>query len=317
MLNRHLFQSCFILLLALFSVTVHADKDVKLVVFGDSLSDPGNLYALTGLSTVAPYELIPAAPYEIGDFHLTNGETWVEQLAHTLDRQSGPAFVKARYGNYAVGGARARATGFMDLSTQVGAYLANTKRVDAKHTVFIIMIGGNDVRDAIEALQTDMSGASSMQILTAAVTSISDNIIALQAAGARNIVVSNSPDLAVVPAIIMAGPQAQAAANFMSVSFNLALAGLLDQLEAALPVKFTRIDLFSFLHAVINTPADYGLQNVNTPCLSFGVIDNAVCEQPDTYLFWDGIHPTTKGHAAIADYARDIIKTKKRRNKNH
>ena len=317
MSHRHALHIGFVLLVALFSATAHADKDIKLVVFGDSLSDPGNLYALTGLSVQAPYELIPSAPYAIGDYHLTNGETWIEQLADKMHVKSGPAFVKSRYGNYAVGGARARATGFMDLTSQVGSYLANAKHMDPSNTLYVIMIGGNDVRDAIEALQVDATGASSMQILTAAVTSVSDNILALQAAGARHIVVANAPDLAIVPAIIMAGPQAQGAAHFMSVSYNTALDGLLDQLEGALPVQFTRLDLYSFLYAVVAMPADYGLVNVTTPCLSFGVVVNAVCDKPDEYLFWDGIHPTTKAHGAIAAYARQLIQTKKHRNNRY
>ncbi|MBI3186940.1 MAG: SGNH/GDSL hydrolase family protein [Gammaproteobacteria bacterium] len=311
MSQRHLLQIGFVLLCALFSATSYADKDLKLVVFGDSLSDPGNLYALTGLSVQAPYELIPSAPYVIGDYHLTNGDTWVEQLADKLDIKSGPAFVKTRYGNYAVGGARARATGFMDLTSQVGSYLANDKLKDTSRTLYVIMIGGNDVRDAIEALQTDVTGASSLQILTAAVTSVSDNILALQAAGARHIVVANAPDLAIVPALIMAGPQAQGAAHFMSVSYNTALDNLLNQLEMFLPVEFMRLDLYSFLYAVTSMPANYGLVNVTMPCLSFGVVENAVCAQPDDYLFWDGIHPTTKGHAKIAEYAASVLFNKK------
>ena len=54
----------------------------RLVVFGDSLSDPGNAYVLTGASLVPPYtNLIPEAPYARGGHHLTNGATWIEQLA--------------------------------------------------------------------------------------------------------------------------------------------------------------------------------------------------------------------------------------------
>ena len=297
-------------LLSLAAVTAHADDDTRLVVFGDSLSDPGNFYALTGWTSTAPYELIPNAPYAIGANHFTNGETWVEQLADTLDTNAGPAYAKPRYTNYAVGGARARSVGFMDLSTQVSSYLAKRRHTDNDDTIYIVMIGGNDVRDAIEALLGDPTGATSIQMLTEAITSVGNNLQALRAAGAQNIVIANAPDLAVVPAVIYAGPNVQAAAHFISVTYNMALDNLLNQLEPALQVQFIRLDIYAQLYAMITNPTAYGFANVDTPCLTPGVIDNAVCAKPDTYLFWDGIHPTHKGHAVIAANAKKLLRSR-------
>ena len=56
-----------------------------IVVFGTSLSDSGNAFALRGANTPPDYLvnplLIPDAPYARGGPHFTNGATWVEQLA--------------------------------------------------------------------------------------------------------------------------------------------------------------------------------------------------------------------------------------------
>ncbi len=87
-----------------------------LVVFGDSLSDSGNKYVVTGLSNTPPYDLldpflVPDGPYTKGGLHHSNGKTWVEQYAKPLGlgdlvrpalRNPGVAT------NYAYGGARAR-----------------------------------------------------------------------------------------------------------------------------------------------------------------------------------------------------------------
>ena len=87
-----------------------------LVVFGDSLSDAGNKYVVTGLSNTPPYDLldpflVPDGPYTRGGLHHSNGKTWVEQYAKPLNlgglvrpalRNPGKAT------NYAYGGARAR-----------------------------------------------------------------------------------------------------------------------------------------------------------------------------------------------------------------
>ena len=297
----------FIALLLTAALQVHADNDVKLVVFGDSLSDPGNFFALTGLSSHAPYDLIPSAPYRIGGNHFTNGKTWIEQLAESLDSQAGPAFRSPRFTNYAVGGARARADGFMDLTTQVSSYLSRGNSYPAD-TIYIVMIGGNDVRDAIESLLIDPTGKTSFEILLAAVTSVTDNLQSLYRAGARQIVVANTPDLSVVPAIQYAGPQVQGLAHFLSLAYNVALNDALNRLEAVTGAPITRLDIYSQLNAIVAAPASFGFSNVSTPCLSFGVIDHAVCENPDSYFFWDGIHPTRQGHAVIADYAKGVMK---------
>ena len=43
-------------------------------VFGDSLSDPGNVFALTGAVSNTPYAVIPSAPYTVGGLHFSRSE---------------------------------------------------------------------------------------------------------------------------------------------------------------------------------------------------------------------------------------------------
>jgi cholinesterase len=51
---------------------------------------------------------------------------------------------------------------------------------------------------------------------------------------------------------------------------------------------------------VVSSPGRYGLRDVEDSCLSFGVVTNAVCADPDRHLFWDGEHPTRAGHFLIS-----------------
>lgn len=56
----------------------------RVVVFGDSLSDPGNAFVLLRQVERPPFPLIPDAPYARGGLHFSNGKTWVEQMADEM-----------------------------------------------------------------------------------------------------------------------------------------------------------------------------------------------------------------------------------------
>jgi outer membrane lipase/esterase len=109
----------FILLIlaVLFPVCSNAAPYSGIIAFGDSLTDTGNKFAVTGLTNTPPYDLldafrVPDGPYTHGGLHHSNGATWIEDFSIPLGlagavrpalRNSGNAT------NYAYGGARARA----------------------------------------------------------------------------------------------------------------------------------------------------------------------------------------------------------------
>src|SRR5882672_2113751 len=137
----------------------------RFVVFGDSLSDPGNAFVLLRDVEVPPFDnLIPDAPYARGALHFSNGPTWIEQLSlldHALP-SAGPALVLPRvFSNYAVGGALARGSGPFDLSGQVNLFLGDFRGHGRDDALYVLWAGGNDVRDALDALAVDPSGATS------------------------------------------------------------------------------------------------------------------------------------------------------------
>jgi phospholipase/lecithinase/hemolysin len=282
----------------------------RIVVFGDSLTDPGNAFVLTHQVSMPPYQLIPDFPYARGGHHFSNGRTWVEQLARGLDMADStcPALgARGRCSNYAVGGARARPGTLFDLSSQVAMFRSDFADFAKDEALYVVHIGGNDLRDAIVALASDPSGATSMAIIQGALGAIAANIVTLTAAGGREFLVVNAPDLALAPAIRLQGPLAQAAAQFVSVAFNDALASVLARLEAGLPVTIHRFDLFSLVNEAVATPAAFELTVVDTTCITPGVIVHAECSQPNRYLFWDGIHPTRAAHAILARRVREIL----------
>ena len=275
----------------------------RLVVFGDSLSDPGNAYVLTGASLVPPYtNLIPEAPYARGGHHLTNGATWIEQLAKQMELQDsvGPALREpGGFSNYAVDRSRAcsqsPSPSHIDLTGQVGMFLSDFKSAPAD-ALYVIFIGGNDIRDALASQNPDLIGC--------ALNSIQSNLMALINAGAKSFLVANAPNLAQVPAVALLGAEAQTAATGASSMFNQYLELMLSQFEAMFngQVTFYRMDTFGLItQASISNPH----LNVVDPCID--VFSGTVCAPANDYLFWDGIHPTVTGHALIAEEAANIL----------
>ena len=282
----------------------------RLIVFGDSLSDSGNAFVMTHNVSFPPFELIPSAPYARGGLHFTNGPTWVELLGRRmhLGLSTGPALLAPRiFSNYAVGAARARQVGTASLATQVGWFLHDTGSVAPSDALYIVYLGNNDIRDALTALSTDPSGAASGAILVEALSVLRDNLLALYGAGARRFLIPNAPNLALVPAVRLQTPQAQGAALWLTTNFNLGLAQLLSGLEGSVPVKITRLDIFALLDEVVAQPGSFGFADVEHSCITPDTLRGAYCVSPDSYLFWDGVHPTRSGHAVLAQRAYAVL----------
>jgi phospholipase/lecithinase/hemolysin len=310
----------FIAALALLASPVLAGSSYsEIFVFGDSLSDPGNVFVVTGEHSVRPFNAdnIPDAPYARGGHHFSNGKTWIEQLSAELKLKggTGPALRTSAFTNYAFGAARARMTGVMDLSSQVGFFLSKTQGNIPADALYSIYVGGNDVRDATTTFfdvffNTGDPVAAQLAaeaVVGEAVQSIADNIMLLASLGATNFLVPNVPNIGVTPAIQSLGPQAVAVATGLSSGFNAALEATLFNLENGLGVQITRLNVFKLINDAVADPGIAGLVNVTEPCITPLVRKGAFCNKPDEYLFWDGIHPTRAAHAYLADAGLEAL----------
>lgn len=291
----------------------------RVVVFGASLDDSGNAFALTHQQNTPPYNnpdlldalLVPSAPYATGGHHFSNGATWIEQLALQFGGAGsvGPAFQDGGLAasNYAVGGARARtivkcpsnAANTLNLERQVATFLHDYPKGAPADALYVIDIGGNDVRDALSCADPS--------ILSAALAAIGNQIGQLYQAGARKFLVVNVPDIGLTPAIRKLGQQVAGFASLLSQNFNIGLDSVLIGLNGQLHgIQIAKLNLFNTLNGVVANGAGYGLTNVQDACIMPN-IPTFQCASPDTYLFWDGIHPTQAGHKIIEQAAATAL----------
>lgn len=305
----------------------------RIVTFGASLTDPGNgFFLLTSLVdpethepcgarslSVPPYDqldelTIPEAPYAKGGHHFTNGDTWVEYLAGTLkmSKDTRPALKPGRHvaSNYAVGGARTEAYPCrFNLPDQIDAFSKDGLQT-TDQTLFILEIGGNDVRDALLLALFDV------QLIRPAIERIVDNISATVEYlhthhNAQNILLVNVPDIGQTPAVkaLDAIPEYKgiaALATYISAQFNGALANEVAYTLIPAGMNARILNLFDLLHDILAHPKSYGISDTQHACVT-PKIPPFACKKPDTYLFWDGIHPTTAIHQTIAKEAATTL----------
>ena len=289
-----------------------------IVVFGTSLSDPGNAYALRGSQSTPPDYgldplLVPSAPYARGGHHFSNGATWVEQLGRSLGLAASVrgAFTSdaSMATNYAVGAARAYDDpGNVNLDDQVAAFLADRGSVAPSDALYVIEMGPNDIRDAIVAFQSGGVGAA-QGILQQALLSIAAQIQVLYQAGARDFLVWLPPNVGLTPALQrlnQISPGAVQLATFLTQAFNAGLLGIRSQLSQLPGIDIKLLDAFALLNAIVASPGSYGFTNINQACVLPGS-EPFFCQAPDEYLFWDGIHPSQAAHALTAQEALRVL----------
>ncbi|AOY60383.1 MULTISPECIES: SGNH/GDSL hydrolase family protein [Desulfococcus] len=241
----------------------------EIVVFGDSLSDNGNLLLIENQPRPDP------AIYYQGRF--SNGPVWVEYLAD-LPR------LNTSLDDRALGGAQTDGLVPPGLVEQVNVYIAVEGPPLSRDSLFIIWIGGNDF----------LNGNGDFQ---ASADNIETAMARLVANEARHILVLNLPDLGAIPDTL--GTPEAAAATAFSLNFNAELGNLITRFIGEHPaVAFYEFDVFSFFLEILNDPAAFGFSNVTDPSPNFQIENNF---DGAGHLFWDERHPTTATHALLAD----------------
>ena len=265
----------------------------RLVVFGDSLSDNGNLFAATGGAS-------PTAPYFQGRF--SNGPVFTELLGFNVGRSAAGASVTGSI-NYAYGGARTDSSAFPPgMRNQLLAYTGGGGTFRSTDLVSILG-GANNIFQGLPAAGASANPTGAITpVVNAAAADMTFLVNSIAAAGAGTILVGNIPSLGNAPQF--RGTVAAPLAEFAGTSFNSALlSGLMTTAAARPGTNIILFDIFKVGAALTANPSAFGLTNVTDACFN-GV---TVCATPNTYLFWDGVHPTAAGHQLIARLANDYL----------
>lgn len=272
----------------------------ELFVFGDSLSDNGNLSATLG-------GLFPPPPYFQG--RLSNGSVAVEYLDNRLtDYEITPRSGATPSSNFAFAGATTGTSNSIDddplpiqlppsglpgLLDQIATFtpLASSLNADASD-LYVVWAGPNNFLDILGA----ENAVDPVAQIRQGVLDLRNAVTQLYNLGARDIVLPNMLNLGRLPA----SASSRADAFAVTRAFNAALALEIDNLR----FDITSVDLFSTGEAIAANPSAFGFTNITDPAFTFPLppVSNA-----NEYFFWDQYHPTTQAHEILADTIYDTV----------
>ncbi|KRF61718.1 autotransporter outer membrane beta-barrel domain-containing protein [Pectobacterium brasiliense] len=256
------------------------------VVFGDSLSDAGNLSQAIGIG--------------VSRFTTNPGETAVMYVADGLDL---PATASSSGGNnYAWGGAGVLNNYQLGLifsptiQSQVNNYLKNNK-VSAS-TLYQMWGGANDIFSIYESAP----GTATARIIPVANTEVS-LLNDLYHAGGKYVVVYNLPNLGETPDAKNRNLQKkyQEVVNQYNQTLDSGLATLSKNGLNIIPVN-----VYALLSEIMSSPSTYGI--INTTNAACNTSSSLTCNTQNytrgteqTYLFADNVHPTTGVNKMLAN----------------
>jgi outer membrane lipase/esterase len=288
-------------------------------VFGDSLSDAGYYRPVLSASGLPPQVVAT-----LGRFTTNPGPVWSEIISSFYGITPSPS--NASNGNiFAQGGARVSSDSASTppghpqrpVSTQINEFLARSGGAADPNALYAVWAGGNDFLQNFQAFAAGSITQAQLQTnVLAAATSEIGQIARLRAAGARYILVFALPDIGTTPFALGAGAAAAAGATQLSAGYNTTLfTGLASQGIRAIPV-----DVFTLLNEIRASPSTYGITNITgIACGPFPPVTtsgnsqfcgptNLVAPNADqTYLFADGVHPTTIAHRIVGDFVKSLI----------
>ncbi|MCM5509273.1 MULTISPECIES: SGNH/GDSL hydrolase family protein [unclassified Vibrio] len=269
------------------------NKINRIVAFGDSLSDTGNLY--NGSQWVFPNR----NSWFLG--HFSNGLVWTEYLAQA---KGVPLY------NWAVGGAAGTnqyvaLTGIYDQVTSYLTYMKMAKNYNPQNSLITLEFGLNDFMNydrEVADVKADLSSA----------------MIRLTESGANNILLFTLPDATKAPQFKYSTQDEVDTVRAKIVEFNefIKEQATLYQTKGLNVVLYDAHDIFD---QITSNPKQHGFENSTDACLNINrsssvdylysheLTNDCAYHSSDKYVFWGVTHPTTATHKYIAD---EIIQTK-------
>ncbi|GJQ28319.1 MAG: hypothetical protein HBSAPP03_02030 [Phycisphaerae bacterium] len=312
-----------------------------MVVFGDSLSDTGNIYTMTGLLSTkrpnTPWYTVKRWTCGADNTVMPQTQTamahgsivWHERLADILNiPRATPSRPSTDPGyNYAHGGATS-GTGAdqynitHNLQRQVGDFLTRQgSGAIPTDRLYVMWAGGNDIRDSARVgLDTqfvlDWSARQAVANIKGQIELLSQHVPSNQRI---TVLWPNLPPMQGVPDIRSLGDEVAGWVGDACETFRTQQLDAVTALAGTAPnVDIKVLNVHGLWSDMIAgqlgwTPLDTTRNIINAGDFSaqwFTPTRNAavpVGANPDQYVFWDEVHPTSRVHRLIGEIAYGVV----------
>lgn len=294
--------SISLLCLTSFAGIVKANNYEELIIFGDSLSDTGNLASVS-----------VNFPFPFFQNRISDGPLIVDFLAAELGltaEASKHASGSSGGNNFAVAGGNLVGSDIEDLTPQVSAYLARSLGEANVRALYFVMMGGNDLRD--------IRSETSSLIASNKVNDARDQLIAqlnrLYDAGARAFMISNVANVGRIPEtlnLVESEPGIVARAEQYVSLYNQRLSFSLSSFANRPGVTLSQFDLFAELESIAANTEALGFTQTEVGCFTLSEFDfHPDClagTRFDRFVFFDNLHPTSKTNKLVGDVIGGFI----------
>lgn len=263
----------------------------RVVVFGDSNVDNGNLFRMTSNE-------FPTAPRWKG--RDSNGPVVVEYLSESL---------KAKLDNYAVSGATTGGSNIVPLivpkyanvvSTGVNWQVDQFSKAGGKlgaSDMVVLWAGSNDIFGAKRQEKEDLS----KRIETAS-ANVERALLRLHDLGAKRVLFSTR-----TPRDVIGTDN-----DLNGVDLNASLVATIKRVQAKTGMEIVLYDAYARIADMMKNPSKYGFTDPKTLCVNVPQCASDSFEAgqavASTYVNWDGAHKTTRVHKIMADEIQEMLR---------
>ncbi|MDP4493635.1 SGNH/GDSL hydrolase family protein [Vibrio sp. AH4] len=258
----------------------------KVIVFGDSLSDTGNIF------NASQWRFPNPSSWFLG--HFSNGFVWTEYLAQGLNI---PIY------NWAVGGAAGRSqyialTGVYEQVSSYLTYMQLAKHYQPENSLFTLEFGLNDFMNYNRSLADVKADYSSA-------------LIRLVDAGAENIVLLTLPDATRAPQFQYSTQEQIETVRSKIKGMNAFIREQARYYQMQ-GIRIALFDAYALFESMTSDPQYHGFVNASSPCLDIrrssaadyllthSLSAECAAQGSDRFVFWEVTHPTTATHRYIA-----------------
>lgn len=262
----------------------------RIVVFGDSNVDTGNLAKLFG-------KVDPRA--NVWNGRNSNGPLVTEYLAKSLD---------AELETYAVSGATSGNANIVSLFAPQLTSLVNTGMLSqiaeftnnngilGKHDLVVLWAGSNDIYATQRSNKNELN-----QRITGATKNINSAIDLLADLGARKIVIATRTPRSVV----------DSDDDLNGQDLNSALIKSIQSKQFKANIDLIIFDVYTIIKDIVLSPEASGFNHISELCIDVPRCWSEKYEDgldfANTYLNWDGAHKTTRAHSIIATKLGQVL----------